>query len=122
MRFGGVSVILVLLALLLAAHLYTAPAWGACHTTHASFYYYTGDENKYLGRRSVEATYDWQRMGCVPYKCRTDDFDEEYGNWCQAAIKRYGCPWWGKGRKDIFIEYAVGTWGTLKSQPYTCNK
>jgi hypothetical protein len=94
MRLRGVSLVLVLLAMLLAASSSAPPAWaGSCHTTHASFYYWNDrDESVYLGRRSVEATYDWKRMGCVPYKCKTRSLDSDATTFCPEAIKRYGCP------------------------------
>lgn len=95
MRLGGASLLLVLSALLATASLSTPPAWGACHTTHANFYCGLDDSGKCLGRRSVEAVYNWVTLGCVPAGCEYSP-ESETGWECIDMLRRYACPWWGK--------------------------
>jgi len=98
MRLGGASLLLVLLALLLAAGFAAPPAWaGSCHTMHADFYCDTEACRGALihcGRRSVKSKWDWQAAACVPEGCSysvgTNTVD------CGGAIQRYGCSWWAK--------------------------
>ena len=99
MRLRGVRLILVLLAFLVTASFSTTAVWaGTCHTTHASFYCQRGGEQQYLGRRSVEASYNWASMACVPTGCVLDSGGSVVSaDWeCDSTILRYGCSWWRK--------------------------
>ena len=89
----------------------------SCHTTHASFYCKNSNgSDQYLGRRSVEADWDWHEMGCVPAGCEVNAIK------CLPPICRYGCDWWKNVCPySIYIEYVPsGHKHTIKSYDYAC--